>query len=57
MFKSVGFGRFMTSEGIRTLILAFTSETRQYVAHIHNRHGIFLFGVFGQRIDIYLGIL
>ena len=48
-------GRFMTSEDTQTLILAFTSKTGQFVAH--NRHGIFLFGFFCERTDIYLGIL
>ena len=38
MIKSVDVGRFMTSEGTETLILAFTSKTGQSVAH--NRHGI-----------------
>ena len=46
MLKSVDFGRFMTSEGTETLILAFTSKTGQSVAH--NRH----FGFFCQRLDI-----
>ena len=46
MLTSVDFGRFMTPEGIETLILAFTSKTGQYVAH--NRHKIFLFGFFCQ---------
>ena len=37
--KSIGFNRFMTSEGIETLILAFTSKTGQSVAY--TRHRIF----------------
>ena len=39
MVKSIGFDRFMTSEGTETMILAFTSETGQSVAH--TRHRIF----------------
>ena len=54
MLKSVDFGRFMTSEGTETLNLAFTSKIGQSVAH--NRHGIFLFGFFCQRMDIRGGI-
>ena len=51
MVKSIVFDRFMTSEGIKTLILAFTSKTGQSVEH--TRHGIFLlFGFFCQRADI-----
>ena len=49
VLKSVNFGRFMTSEGTETLILAFTLKAGQSVAH--NRSGIFLFGFFCQRID------
>ena len=41
----------MTSEGTETLILLFTSKTRQSVAN--NRRGIFLFGFFCQEIDIF----
>ena len=37
--KSIGFDRFMTSEGNETLILAYTSKTGQSVAH--TRHRIF----------------
>ena len=51
MLKSVDFGRFMTSEGTETLILAFTSKTGQSVAH--DRQGIFLFGFFCQRMDTF----
>ena len=53
VLKSVDFGRFMTPEGTKTYILAFTSKTGQSVAH--NRHGIFLF-YFSVREKIYLGI-
>ena len=51
MLKSVDFGQFMTSEGTDTLFLGSTSKTGQSVAH--NRHGIFLFGFFCQRMDIF----
>ena len=51
MFKSVDFDRFMTSESTKTLILAYTSNTGQSVAH--NRHGISLFGFFCQRMEIF----
>ena len=50
MLKSVDFGRFMTSEGTETLILAFTSKTGQSVAH--NSHRIFLFSYFCEREEI-----
>ena len=50
MLKSVDFGQFMTTEGTQTVILAITLKTGQSVAH--NRHGIFLFGSFCQRMDI-----
>ena len=39
LVKSIGFDRFMTSEGTETLILAFTSKTGQSVEH--TRHRIF----------------
>ena len=51
VLKSVDFGRFMTSEGTKTLILAFISKTGQSIAH--NRHEKFLFGFFFQRMDIF----
>ena len=51
MVKSIGFDRFMTSEGTETLIVALTSKTGQSVAH--NRHKIFSFGFFYQREDIF----
>ena len=41
----------MMSEGTKTLILALTSKTGQSV--VHNGHGIFLFGFFCQRMDIF----
>ena len=50
MVKSIVFDRFMTSEGIKMLILAFTSKTGQSVEH--TRYGTFLFGFFCQRVDI-----
>ena len=50
--KLVEFGRFMTSEGTETLILAFASKTGQSVAQ--NRHGIFYLD-FSVREWIYLG--
>ena len=51
MLKSVDFAQFMTSEGTKKLIFAFTSKTGQSVAH--NRHRIFLFGFFCERMDIF----
>ena len=51
MVKSIGFDRFMTSEGTETLILVLTSKTGQSVTH--NRHKIFSFGFFYQREDIF----
>ena len=39
MVKSIGFDRFMTSEGTETLILALTAKMGQSV--VHTRHGIF----------------
>ena len=39
MVKSIDFDRFMTLEGTKTLILAFTSKTRKPVDH--TRHRIF----------------
>ena len=42
MLKSVDFGRLMKSKATEMLILAFTSETGQFVAH--NRNRTFLFG-------------
>ena len=41
----------MMPEGIETLILAFTLKTGQSV--VHNRHKIFLFGIFCPRKDIF----
>ena len=49
--NSFDFGRFITSEGTKTLILAFNSKTGQSVAH--SRHGIFLFGFLCQRMGIF----
>ena len=37
MVKSIGFDKFITSEGTETLILAFISKTGQYVAHTRYR--------------------
>ena len=48
--KSINFDQFMTSEGTKTLILAFTSKTGQPVEH--TRHRIYLFGFFCQTGDI-----
>ena len=41
MVKSIGFDRFMASEGTETLILALTSKTGQSVVHTSHRikHG------------------
>ena len=50
MVKLIDFGRFMTPEGIKTLILAFTLKKGQSVEH--TRHRIILFGFFCQREDI-----
>ena len=44
VLKSIEFGRFMTSEGTETLILAFTSKTKQSVAY--NRQRIFFIWIF-----------
>ena len=49
MVKSIDFDRFLTSEGTKTLILAFTSKPGQPVEH--TRH-IFLLGFFFQTEDI-----
>ena len=37
MVKLIGFDRSMTSEGTKTLILAFTSKTGQSVKHTRRR--------------------
>ena len=50
MIKSIDFDQFMTSEGTKPLILAFTSKKGQSVEH--TRHRIFLFGFFCQKEDI-----
>ena len=50
MLKLVDFGRFMMQEGSETLILALNSKMGQSIAY--NRHIIFLFGFFYQRVDI-----
>ena len=49
--ESVNCDRFMTSEGTDTLILAFTTKTKQSVAQ--NKHRIFLFGFFCHREDTF----
>ena len=54
LLKLVDFGRFMTSEGTETLILAFTTKTGQSIAH--NGHRIFYLD-FSVRERIYSGIL
>ena len=51
MLKSVDFGRFMPTEGTEMLLLALNPKTGQSVAH--NRHKLFLFGIFCQRDDIF----
>ena len=45
--------RFMTSEGTKTLILAFTSKTGQFVEH--TRHRVFFYLYFFLRDIIYVG--
>ena len=54
MVKSIDFDRFMTSEGTKMLILAFTSKTGQSV--VHTKHRIFYLD-FSIRERIYEGIL